>query len=51
MNGFRFNDKHLFQIQALQLLVNMGFECLPSAKALAARQEFDLLRKQADALR
>jgi len=38
MNGFRFNEKYLSQIPALQLLINLGFEYLPPAKALAARQ-------------
>jgi len=38
MNGFRFNEKYLSQIPALQLLINMGFEYLPPSKALAARQ-------------
>ncbi|MEK7243212.1 MAG: type I restriction endonuclease, partial [Thermodesulfobacteriota bacterium] len=37
MNGFRFNEKYLSQIPALQLLINLGFEYLPPAKALAAR--------------
>jgi len=38
MNGFRFNEKYLSQIPALQLLINLGFEYLPTPKALAARQ-------------
>ncbi|MBU2622558.1 MAG: HsdR family type I site-specific deoxyribonuclease [Proteobacteria bacterium] len=38
MNGFRFNEKHLSQIPALQLLTNLGFEYLSPSKALAARQ-------------
>ena len=29
MNGFRFNEKYLSQIPALQLLINLGFEYLP----------------------
>ncbi|MBU0769682.1 MAG: restriction endonuclease subunit R, partial [Proteobacteria bacterium] len=37
MNGFRFNEKYLSQIPALQLLINLGFEYLPPSKALAAR--------------
>ncbi len=38
VNGFRFNEKYLSQIPALQLLINLGFEYLPPSKALAARQ-------------
>ncbi|MHB9098820.1 MAG: type I restriction endonuclease subunit R [Syntrophales bacterium] len=37
VNGFRFNEKYLSQIPALQLLINLGFEYLPPAKALVAR--------------
>lgn len=51
MNGFRFNDKHLSQIPALQLLINIDFEYLSPSKALAARQGIDLLEKQAEAFR
>lgn len=36
-DGFRFNEKYLSQVPALQLLINLGFEYLPPAKALAAR--------------
>ena len=39
MNGFRFNEKYLSQIPALQLLINLGFEYLSPSKALAARQD------------
>ncbi len=35
--GFRFNEKYLSQIPALQLLINLGFEYLPPAQALKAR--------------
>ena len=35
--AFRFNEKYLSQIPALQLLINLGFEYLPPSKALAAR--------------
>ncbi len=38
MNGFRFNEKYLSQIPALQQLINLGFEYLPPSQALAARQ-------------
>ena len=38
MTGFRFNEKYLSQIPALQLLVNLGYEYLPPEKALAQRQ-------------
>ncbi len=38
MNGFRFNEKYLSQIPALQILINMGFQYLSPSKALAARQ-------------
>ncbi len=38
MNGFRFNEKYLSQIPALQQLINLGFEYLPPDQALAARQ-------------
>ncbi len=37
MQGFRFNEKYLSQIPALQLLVNLGFEYLPPEQALKAR--------------
>jgi type I restriction enzyme R subunit len=36
--GFRFNEKYLSQIPALQFLISLGFEYLPPSKALAARQ-------------
>jgi len=36
--GFRFNEKYLSQIPALQQLINLGFEYLPQEQALAARQ-------------
>ncbi len=39
MNGFRFNEKYLSQIPALQLLINLGFEYLSPSKALAARRK------------
>ena len=38
MNGFRFNEKYLSQIPALQVLINLGFEYIPPEKALAQRQ-------------
>lgn len=38
MNSFEFNEKFLSQIPALQVLINLGFEYLSPAKALAARQ-------------
>jgi type I restriction enzyme, R subunit len=38
MNGFRFNEKYLSQIPALQVLINLGFEYLPPSKVIAARQ-------------
>ncbi|WJW75387.1 type I restriction endonuclease subunit R [Thiohalobacter sp. IOR34] len=38
MQGFRFNEKCLSQIPALQQLINLGFEYLPLDQALAARQ-------------
>ena len=36
--GFRFNEKHLSQIPALQQLINLGFYYLPPEQTLAARQ-------------
>lgn len=38
MNGFRFDEKYLSQIPALQQLINLGFEYLTPSQALAARQ-------------
>ncbi|MFA5286018.1 MAG: HsdR family type I site-specific deoxyribonuclease [Smithellaceae bacterium] len=38
MNTFRFNEKSLSQIPALQVLINMGYEYLPSEKVSAERQ-------------
>ena len=38
MTSFRFNEKYLSQIPALQLLLNLGYEYLPPDKALAQRQ-------------
>lgn len=35
--SFHFNEKHLSQIPALQVLVNLGFEYLTPAETLAAR--------------
>lgn len=36
--GFRFNEKYLSQIPALQQLINLGFEYLSPEQTLAARQ-------------
>lgn len=38
MHGFRFNEKYLSQIPALQLLMQLGYEYLPPEQALAERQ-------------
>jgi len=38
MNGFRFNEKYLSQIPALELLINLGFEYISPEKALSERQ-------------
>ncbi len=38
MTGFRFNEKYLSQIPALQLLINMGYEYLSPEQALTQRQ-------------
>jgi len=38
VQGFRFNEKYLSQIPAIQQLVNLGFEYLPQDQALAVRQ-------------
>jgi len=35
---FRFNEKYLSQIPALQLLINLGYEYLPPEKVFAERQ-------------
>lgn len=35
MEGFRFNEKHLSQIPALQLLANLGLSYLTPEQALA----------------
>jgi type I restriction enzyme R subunit len=37
MDSFRFNEKHLSQIPALQLLANLGYRYLTPAEALAMR--------------
>lgn len=37
LSGFRFNEKYLSQIPALQQLINMGFEYLTPAQALSMR--------------
>lgn len=37
MTGFRFNEKYLSQIPALQQLINLGFEYLKPEQALAER--------------
>lgn len=37
MDSFRFNEKHLSQLPALQVLVNLGYQYLTPAEALAAR--------------
>jgi type I restriction enzyme R subunit len=39
MQGFRFNEKYLSQIPALQELINLGFEYLTPGQALAERQD------------
>lgn len=38
MNNFQINEKHLSQIPALQLLINLGYEYITPARALAERQ-------------
>lgn len=38
VHGFRFNEKYLSQIPALQQLINLGFEYLPPEQALRERQ-------------
>ncbi len=38
MTGFRYNEKYLSQIPALQLLVNLGFEYLPPEQVMKQRQ-------------
>jgi len=38
MTGFRFNEKYLSQIPALQVLINLGFEYLSPEAAFAERQ-------------
>ena len=38
VHGFRFNEKYLSQIPALQLLIHLGFEYLSPEQALAERQ-------------
>ena len=55
--AFRFNEKYLSQIPALQLLINLGFEYLPPEQALKARGERlgnllleDVLRQQLKAI-
>lgn len=37
MDGFRFNEKYLSQIPALQVLINLGYTYLTPEQALAAR--------------
>ncbi|MBL37667.1 MAG: restriction endonuclease subunit R [Xanthomonadales bacterium] len=37
MESFRFDEKHLSQIPAVQVLVNLGYEYLSPSEALAAR--------------
>jgi type I restriction enzyme R subunit len=37
MDGFRFDEKYLSQIPAIQVLVNLGYQYLTPAEALAAR--------------
>jgi type I restriction enzyme R subunit len=38
MTGFRFNEKYLSQIPALQLLINLGYEYLPPEQVIKQRQ-------------
>ncbi len=38
LKGFRFNEKYLSQIPALQQLISLGFEYLPPEQALVERQ-------------
>jgi len=38
IKGFRFNEKYLSQIPALQQLINLGFEYLPPERTLVERQ-------------
>ena len=37
MDSFRFDEKYLSQLPALQLLINLGYQYLTPAEALAAR--------------
>ena len=38
MSGFRFNEKYLSQIPALQILINLGFEYVPPERTFKERQ-------------
>jgi len=38
MPGFRFNEKYLSQIPALQLLINLGYEYIPPEQVIKERQ-------------
>ena len=39
MTGFRFNEKYLSQIPALQLLINLGYEYLSPEQVMKQRQK------------
>ena len=39
MSNFQINEKYLYQILVLQLLIGLGFEFLTSAEALRERQD------------
>ena len=39
MSSFNINEKHISQIPALQLLVNMGYEFISPKEALKERQD------------
>ena len=39
MDSFRFDEKYLSQIPALQVMVNLGYQYLTPAEALAAQPD------------
>ncbi len=48
MDSFRFDEKYLSQIPALQVLINLGYQYLTPAEALAGGWQQQLLAEGDD---
>lgn len=49
MDSFRFDEKHLSQLPALQVLVNPGYQYLTGTEALAGQWRLAIAQEAAEA--